>query len=675
MCSAGTYYPTTGAVDQTSCRTCPSGAYCPTGSVNPINCSAGTFNPGTGALNSFYCAACPAGEYCPVGTTLPISCSGGTYRGTTNGTQQGDCTTCPSGNYCPAGAVNPTNCSAGYYNPSTGSSAVAACLTCPQADFCPIATTTPSQCAANTYSLGGAPTCSACPSFSTSAVASINCTCNNGHYQVGSVTGSGATAAVTVTGMDTYLGIFPGFGANDLSFLTFNGYNNISILQGTVVTLTSAPYGTPTPAQFGMNIYSNLAYKVNIALQSTGNLNMVDYVALTPYAAGCSSYLYSKGVSGAGSPTVTWNTSGVPSGLYYLMATSGGSGGEQYSASMFVASPTPVTLSFPVPTPVTYVVAFACFGDTLVLYASPTISGTSTVYLWKDPASDTTGSSQTLVTSGPSPLTWNSASASPQTQYYVADSTGATFSLISTFIVLVNRPSPPSSASTLTCPNCSSGTYSLAGNTACTNCGYGSYSAAVSSACTTCPVGTMCNSVTTPAPVNCGQGNYQGSTGQSFCLTCPANQYCSSATTQTPASCPAHTFSANGSYSLLQCECVPGYNCAYKKQITAVVTLNTTLYNFNNNVNGVQTAFLQAVAAAAGVSPSQVVVNTVVSSTGNRRLLSEKSNKFIDVYASVRGAERLHRLDAHLARHSLTLHKGHSWQEAHSLTAVPMVAE
>jgi len=46
--------------------------------------------------------------------------------------------------------------------------------------------------------------------------------------------------------MDTYLGIFPGFGANDLSFLTFNGYNNISILQGTVVTLTSAPYGTPT---------------------------------------------------------------------------------------------------------------------------------------------------------------------------------------------------------------------------------------------------------------------------------------------------------------------------------------------------------------------------------------------------------------------------------------------
>ena len=108
-----------------------------------------------------------------------------------------------------------------------------------------------------------------------------------------------------------------------------------------------------------------------------------------------------------------------------------------------------------------------------------------------------------------------------------------------------------------------------------------------------------------PAPVSCGQGNYQGSTGQSFCLTYPATQYCSSATTQTPASCPAHTFSANGSHLLLQCEFVLGYNCAFKKQITAVVTLNTMLYNFNNNLNGVQTAFIQAVAAAAGSAPSR----------------------------------------------------------------------
>ena len=56
------------------------------------------------------------------------------------------------------------------------------------------------------------------------------------------------------------------------------------------------------------------------------------------------------------------------------------------------------------------------------------------------------------------------------------------------------------------------------------------------------------------------------------------------------------------------------YNCVNKKQITAVVTLNTMLYNFND-VNGVQ--------------PFQVVVNTVVSSTGNRRLLSSEKPEFI----------------------------------------------
>ena len=49
-----------------------------------------------------------------------------------------------------------------------------------------------------------------------------------------------------------------------------------------------------------------------------------------------------------------------------------------------------------------------------------------------------------------------------------------------------------------------------------------------------------------------------------------------------------------------------GYNCAYKKQMNAVVILNSTLYNFSNKVSRIQTTFINVVAAAEGVSQSQV---------------------------------------------------------------------
>ena len=59
-----------------------------------------------------------------------------------------------------------------------------------------------------------------------------------------------------------------------------------------------------------------------------------------------------------------------------------------------------------------------------------------------------------------------------------------------------------------------------------------------------------------------------------------------------------------------------------------MVTFNRTLYNFN----GVQAAFIQAVAAAEGGSPFhwQVVVNRVVLSTGNWRLLSDEKPSLAD---------------------------------------------
>jgi hypothetical protein len=98
-----------------------------------------------------------------------------------------------------------------------------------------------------------------------------------------------------------------------------------------------------------------------------------------------------------------------------------------------------------------------------------------------------------------------------------------------------------------------------------------------------------------------------------------------------------------------------------------VVTLNTSVTSFNDPNNPVRAAFIAAVAAAAGVSTTQVTIGSVVAKTAARRLLS--SDDFIDVHTTIDGATRLHKLDMHLAGHSATLHQGHTWQEAHMISS------
>ena len=667
VCSAGSYRGSTGGAQQGDCTTCPTGNYCPANSVNPTNCSAGTYEPSTGGTAPASCLACPAGQYCPLATTTPSVCSAGSYRGTTGGTQQGDCTACPTGNYCPASSVNPINCSAGTYEPSTGGSAPSSCLSCPQADYCPVATTSPTQCSANTYSLGSASVCSSCPGYSTSAVASINCTCINGHYQSGSVTGGGSAGlSETMTGLDSYFTL-SGYGASKLSFVTFNGYANITVLQGTVITMASALYGA---SHFSMNIYSNLASIATYTISmysldpSFQGMYTIDFVPYTNSISGCSSYLYTNGVTGSGTASLTWNTATVPPGMYYVMATTGGLGTIRNAGYILVATPSPATYNLPLALTTQQRWILVALGDTVVFTQS---SGLTNIYIDSEPNSDSAGTISNREATGVFPFTWSTSSASVSSQYIVSTDNGAMLF----YIIIVPRPTSTASPY-LTCPNCSTGTYSLAGNTACTNCGYGNYSAAVSSSCTTCPVGTMCNSITTSTPVNCGLGNYQGSTGQSSCMTCPQNQYCASPTTSTPITCPTHTSSVAGSSSLLQCRCTQGFVCTYTKRITAVITLNSTLYNFNNDVGGVKTALINAVATAAGVTASKVTINSAAQKTGNRRLLElSGSHSFIDVHTVIEGAERLRGLDLHLAKHSATLHKDHSWQEAHTLSARP----
>ena len=79
-------------------------------------------------------------------------------------------------------------------------------------------------------------------------------------------------------------------------------------------------------------------------------------------------------------------------------------------------------------------------------------------------------------------------------------------------------------------------------------------------------------------------------------------------------------------------------------------------------------------AAAAGVHPSYVTINEVMTQGRRRRnLLQSDSIETIDVHASVLGAVKLRDLDKHLNRHSAKLHIAHRWEQAPQIRAVAII--
>jgi hypothetical protein len=191
--------------------------------------------------------------------------------------------------------------------------------------------------------------------------------------------------------------------------------------------------------------------------------------------------------------------------------------------------------------------------------------------------------------------------------------------------------------------------------------------------CKQCPYAQFCPLATT-TPTDCAAGSYRNdtkATNQSDCYHCPANYYCPKKS-YIPVSCPANTGSNPDSGSLLDCRCLAGYQCTYTKQISATVTLNSTASDFQSNVNNVQTNFKLAIAAAAGVDVSKVIINGISSGTGRRLLSLRARDEVISVRATALGATGLHGLPQHLARHSPFLHIDHSWSEAHKVVSLPV---
>lgn len=758
-CTPGTYSSLTGSPLSAFCVPCLTGNYCPSGSVDPTNCSAGTYNSLTGQGSVASCLSCPVGQFCLLATTTPRDCAAGSYRGTPGAESQQQCATCPSGNYCPVKSVNPTNCTAGTYNMFPNKTIKADCLACPQGNACPIATSIPQACAVDTFSPASADVCSACPAFSSSPAQSPNCTCRGGHTQAVGGGGGGAPAAVsyTVVGTDDYLnqgisdyGLVPG----NLNFLTINGYANLTVLKGTVVTLTMAPFNSVQSNlklffNTGFNRISGNMFYFELSDPRYSSTQVRDFVNVfgNPLTnANIAPSLFTTGVTGSGTSTLVFDTSQATPGNYYL-----GSDGVVSRRMLIiqVQSPTPATVSLPRSNGLSSF--FATFGDSLIV--TQYNGGTTTMTIRCVPNTDTDGSLAYVVYSGPSPFIWDTSEVRTDVQCYLSDP-GAS---VASIIMLRPRLTSGGGASVITCSNCSAGYRSSPGDAACTECGLGFFSPPVAATCTICPPGQYCPSATTSTPVDCAPGSYRNTPGgktQGDCTECPSGNYCPAKSvdptncsagtynpstaqgdsgkclpcnpgnycplaTSTPTGCPAgtynpsfsgaseaacqvcaigkfsdavgrqtdcplcvanyyckdskssaacpqHTTSAAGSSSLLHCQCVSGFRCAYTKKITAVVTLNTTLSNFQSDVGGVRTAFIAAVASAAGVTQSQVTINGVVQKTGGRRLLSV-SPYLIDVRATVHGAERLRGLANHLARHSVHLHQSHTWEEDHSV--------
>ena len=186
-----------------------------------------------------------------------------------------------------------------------------------------------------------------------------------------------------VSGADTYSAlIYPGnprfvsLGSGLLSYPQIGNLMSVLIVKGGKYSLRSGTYGG---SSFGLKLYSQLSgVDVTVLWQSdVDNSFMAEYplerATFTTSVSNSATYLYSVGVTGQGTSTLSWDTATVPSGLYFLM-TDVGQDAKRYAVDVFVASATPVTLNYQLL--VDYMVPItACIGDTVVMSFGPALHG------------------------------------------------------------------------------------------------------------------------------------------------------------------------------------------------------------------------------------------------------------------------------------------------------------
>ena len=145
LCVSG-YYCSSGALTATPIDIlteggdiCPPGHYCPRGTAIPIPCNAGSYQPSIGAQNISSCLPCEPGSYCNSSGLAESSglCAAGYYCSLGASVSEPiDGITgniCPAGAECPVGSSTFTSCPDGTYSNSTG---VLSCYQCPSGRYC-----------------------------------------------------------------------------------------------------------------------------------------------------------------------------------------------------------------------------------------------------------------------------------------------------------------------------------------------------------------------------------------------------------------------------------------------------------------------------------------------------------------------------------------------------------
>jgi hypothetical protein len=176
-CPAGTYGDTVNATSRTCSGICEAGYYCAAGSISAtqVECPSGFYCP----FGTVSPVVCPVGFYCPFGSSQPSRCPPGTNTLYTQGGAISDCYPCPAGTYCNDNVPTP--------------------LPCPIGNYCPLGSSTPYPCTAGSYcDITGLASPTPCPAGTynskTSSTTMADCvTCDAGYY----TSDEGATSSAT----------------------------------------------------------------------------------------------------------------------------------------------------------------------------------------------------------------------------------------------------------------------------------------------------------------------------------------------------------------------------------------------------------------------------------------------------------------------------------------------
>ncbi len=151
-----------------------------------------------------------------------------------------------------------------------------------------------------------------------------------------------------------------------------------------------------------------------------------------------------------------------------------------------------------------------------------------------------------------------------------------------------------------------------------------------------CPAGRYCPG-NTSAPIACADGTFSNETGRQYDCTdpCPPNFFCTDP--GWAQQCPQYTASSPGAVSKLDCQCISGYSCVYRKQISVKILVPVSLKTWLHDQT-LQQALIEAITASAGVLPSSVVIDHALPhSQKSRRLLSRTTGYTLLSASIVRG--------------------------------------